>query len=51
MRTLLLACFTSFLALGAPEFVPIQERAQGQSLAGSNLMNDSLTLTRLLAPF
>lgn len=26
----------------APEFVPIQERAQGHSLAGSNLMNDSL---------
>lgn len=29
-------------SIGAPEFVPIQEKAQGQSLAGSNLLNDSL---------
>ena len=29
-------------ALAVPEYVPIQERAQGQSLTGANLLNDSL---------
>jgi len=29
-------------AFGSAEFIPIQERAQGQSLGGANLLNDSL---------
>lgn len=43
MRHFIAAVFTiGTLATAAPEFVPIQERAQGHSLAGSNLLNDSL---------
>lgn len=48
MRTLLkqllfavIAC-GSTLSTAAPEFIPIQERASGQALAGGNQMNDSL---------
>lgn len=42
-----LVTLVSFLAVvevlvAAPEIVPIQEKAQGQSLVGSNLLNDSL---------
>jgi hypothetical protein len=32
----------SSLAMATPEFVPIQERAEGQSMSGSTLLNDSL---------
>lgn len=39
---LLLACGLTGIALGNAEFIPIQEKAQGQSLTGANLLNDSL---------
>lgn len=34
--------FAGASALAAPEYVPIQEKAQGQSLTGASLLNDSL---------
>ncbi len=42
MVTLSAATFFSSVGLAGPEFVPIQERAQGRSLGGTILLNDSL---------
>lgn len=37
-----LILLTSFTAFGAADYVSLQERAQGQSLSGGNVLNDSL---------
>ena len=37
-----LIAITSTAALAAPEYVPIQEKAQGRSLTGAHLLNDSI---------
>src|SRR5262245_43322067 len=39
---LVLAVFASAGAHGAVDFVPLQEKAQGQSLTGGNVLNDSI---------
>jgi len=39
------------MVFGAPEFIPIQERAQGYSLSGSALLNDSLHLNPAASSF
>lgn len=42
MKRILLLMSWCCLSFSSPEIVPVQERAQGQSLVGANLLNDSL---------
>lgn len=51
MRLSFLFLLISGVSIAAPEMVPIQEVAQGQSLVGGNLLNDSLYSNPAAASF